>query len=201
MRRIVIMLFVFSSLLANAQNVMKPFRFYVSPSINVGFFSPDNVNSYIEEKLSNTSLTYGTTDLILNFNAGLGFGFRFANLVELQTVTEYAFSPKTIMVSNGDNMSFTFSRFSAGLMANFMIPLSSNERRTSFILGGGMIYHSMKFEEYSATKLAPRFQAGFSINNNKFNPQILISADIAKAYDGDFELDFSGVRIGVNLNL
>jgi hypothetical protein len=59
----------------------------------------------------------------------------------------------------------------------------------------------MNFEEYSATKLAPRFQAGISINNNKFNPQIIISADIAKAYDSEFELDFSGVRIGVNLNL
>jgi hypothetical protein len=59
----------------------------------------------------------------------------------------------------------------------------------------------MNFEEYSATKLAPRLQAGISINNNKFNPQILFSADFAKAYDGNFELDFSGFRIGINLNI
>jgi hypothetical protein len=201
MKKIVVFLLLFSSLIAHSQNVMKPFRFYVSPSIHIGFFSPDNVNNYIENALSSYELNFGTTDLIMNFNVGLGFGFRFSNLVELQTVTEYAFSPKTILVSNGENMSFTFSRFSAGLMANFMIPLSSNERKSSFILGGGMIYHNMSFEEYSANKLAPRFQAGFSINNNRFNPQILLSADIAKAYDGNFELDFSGVRIGVNLNL
>lgn len=200
MRKVLIAIFIMFCFTANSQNIMKPFRFYVSPSIHIGFFSPDEVNNYIEDALSGYEMNFGTTDLIMNFNIGLGFGFRFYNLVELQTVTEYSISPKTILVTNGDNLSFTFSRFSAGLMANFMIPLSSNERRTSFILGGGMIYHSMSFEDYAASKMAPRFQAGISINNNKFNPQILLSADIAKAYDGDFELDYSGVRIGVNLN-
>lgn len=200
MKKIVLAILVFSSLIANSQNEMKPFRFYVSPSIHLGFFSPDEVNNYIENALSSYDLTMGTTDLIMNFNVGLGFGFRFFNLAELQTVTEYSISPKSIMVSNGDNMSFTFSKFTAGLMANIMIPLTTNERKTSAIIGGGILYHNMSFEEHQATKVAPRFQAGLSLNNNKFNPQILISYDMAKANDNGFELDYSGVRIGVHLN-
>ncbi len=191
---------VCTSLIANSQNEMKPFRFYVSPSIHIGFFSPDEVNTYIENALSSYELTFGTTDLIMNYNVGLGFGFRFFNLAELQTVTEYSIAPKSFVVTNGDNMSFTFSKFTAGLMANFMIPLTSNERKTSAIIGAGILYHNMSFEDYKATKIAPRFQAGISLNNNKFNPQILISYDMAKADDNGFELDYSGIRIGANLN-
>jgi hypothetical protein len=200
MKKIVLAILVFSSLIANSQNEMKSFRFYVSPSIHIGFFSPDEINEYIENATSSLSLTSGNKEMMINFNGSLGFGFRFFNLAELQTVTEYSIAPKSFLVSNGENMSFTFSKFTAGLMANIMIPLTTNERKTSAIIGGGILYHNMSFEEYQATKVAPRIQAGLSLNNNKFNPQILISYDMAKADDNGFELDYSGVRIGVHLN-
>jgi len=202
MKKSLIVIVLFLSMNAYSQNEMKPFRFYVSPSIHVGFFSPTEVNDYIATKAeeSNLTTTAGSTDLIVNFNLGLGLGFRFVNIFEFQTVAEYSIAPKFIVVTNGESLSYTYSRFSGGLIANLLIPLSSDERKTSFIIGGGLLYHNLSFEEYKASTIAPRFQIGISLNNNKFNPQILISGDFINASDGDFNLNYSGVRIGANLN-
>lgn len=200
MKKLLIAIIVLISLNAYSQNEMKPFRFYVSPSIHVGFFSPTDVNNYIETETSYLTTTAGSTNLFLNLNLGLGLGFRFVNIFEFQTVAEYSIAPKIIVVTNGESLSYTYSRFSGGLIANLLIPLSSDERKTSFIIGGGLLYHNLSFEDYMASTIAPRFQIGLSLNNNKFNPQILISGDIINASDGNFNLNYSGVRIGANLN-
>ena len=176
------------------------FQFKFFPSVHIGFFYPDDVNSYIANDLSGYIITQGTSDLILNINLGMGFGFRFANLFEIQPIVEYSIAPKIII--NIDK-SYSFNKFSGGIMANFLIPVASN-RKHSIIIGGGMFYHNMTFEKFSGNTIDPRFQAGFSINNNRFNPQIILSVDLAKTEADNneyFELDYTSVRIGVNLNL
>lgn len=175
------------------------FQFNFFPSVHIGFFNPEDVNDYIANDLSGYSITMGTTDLILSFNLGLGVGFRFANLVEIQPIVEYSIAPK--IIANIDK-SYSFSKFSGGMMANFLVPLA-DDRKHSIILGAGMFYNNLKFEEFTGNTIDPRFQAGFSLNNNKFNPQILLSVDLAKTEADDheyFELNYTSVRIGVNLN-
>ena len=66
-----------------------------------------------------------------------------------------------------------------------------------------MFYNSLSFEEFSGNTIDPRFQVGFSMNNNKFNPQVILAVDLAKTEADEseaFELDYSSVRFGVNLN-
>ncbi|MCK5028529.1 MAG: hypothetical protein KAR57_02775 [Bacteroidales bacterium] len=182
----------------SAQDSPKTFEFNFYPSIHFGFFSPEDVNQYIADDLSSYTVTFGTTDLIMNFNIGAGLGFRFLNLVEIQPQVEYSIAPKVISGAN----SYSYSKFSGGMMANFMIPIAPN-RKSSIIVGGGMFYNTMSFEEYSGSSMNPRVQAGLSLNNNRFNPQIIFAYDLAKATVDEaeyFELDYSSFRIGVNLN-
>lgn len=182
----------------SAQDAPKTFEFNFYPSIHFGFFSPDDVNQYIYDDLSNYTITFGTTDLIINFNVGAGFGFRFFNLVEIQPQFEYSIAPKVI--SGADSYSFT--KFAGGMMGNFMIPILQN-RKSSIIVGVGMFYNNMSFEEYSGSSVNPRVQTGLSLNNNRFNPQIILAYDLAKTTADDaeyFELDYSSFRVGVNLN-
>lgn len=183
-----------------AQDEVKPFDFKFFPSIHFGFFNPTDVNNYISDDLSEYTITFGTTDMVMNFTFGLGTSFRFFNLFELQPIAEYSISPKII---SGVDESYTFSKFSGGVIGNFLIPVAQN-RKHSIIVGGGMLYNNLTFKDFSGSSLNPRFQAGYSINNNKFNPQIILAMDMAKATDNStlfhsFNLDYSSFRIGVNL--
>ena len=200
MRKIIILLLSFLiSINIIAQEESKSFQVKFFPSIHFGFFNPEDVNSRIADDLSGYTITGGTSDLILSFNLGLGVGFRFANIFEVQPIVEYSIAPK--IIANIDK-NYSFSKLSGGLMANLLIPIAAN-RKHSIIVGGGMLYNSMSFENYSGSSINPRFQIGLSMNNNKFNPQILLSADFAKTTakeNENFELDYTSFRIGVNLN-
>jgi len=183
-----------------AQDEPKPFQFKFFPSIHFGFFTNnDAVNEFIAEDLSNYNIIKGTTDVIMSFNLGLGVGLRFANLVEVQPLLEYSLAPKVI---SGADKNYNFNKFSGGAIANFLIPLSAN-RKNSILVGAGIMYNSMSFDEFSASGINPRFQIGYSINNNRFNPQIILAADLAKGKDEkheNFELNYTSIRFGVNLN-
>ena len=168
------------------------------PKTKITLKNSDDVNEYIADDLSNYTITYGTTDLVMNFNIGVGFGFRILNLVEVQPCFEYSIAPK--IISGADSYSFT--KFSGGMLANFMIPIAPN-RRSSILVGGGVMYNNMSFKEYSGSSVNPRIQAGISLHNNGFNPQIIFAYDLAKTFADNaeyFELDYSSFRIGINLN-
>jgi hypothetical protein len=200
MKKIAIfLLIIFISVQAKSQDESSSFDFKFFPSIHFGFFNPSDVNAYIENDLSEYSIEFGTTDLVMNFNIGLGASLRFFSLFEIQPVFEYSIAPKII---SGADESYSFTKMSGGVIANFLIPLSDSKKH-SVVIGAGMLFNQMNFEEFSGTSFNPRFQAGISLNNRKFNPQIILAYDLAKANDSDFEdfeLDYSSVRIGVNLN-
>ncbi len=184
------------SLNVSAQEVFD-FKFF--PSVHFGFYNPEDVNAWIENDLGSYYITSGTSDLILNINMGIGFGFRFFNLVEIQPLIEYSVSPKVI---TGADKTYNFTKFSGGMMTNFLAPLSPT-KKNSIIIGVGLLSNSMSFEDFSGSSVNPRFQTGVSINNKRFNPQVIIAYDLAKTTDDEyegFELDYSSVRIGVNLN-
>ena len=100
-----------------------------------------------------------------------------------------------------NSYSITFG-ITGGVMANFLVPLSPT-RNSSIILGAGLLYNNITFEDFSGSNVNPRFQTGISLNNNKFNPQVIIANDLANSTDEKFEafdLDYSSVSAGVNLN-
>lgn len=179
-------------------------KFLIGIGINIGYFSPDDVNQYIESWVEEQNFTelFGSTDIFMNFGLHFDVGYRINDYVEMYGTLEYLAGLKLIRVQGGSSESFNFSRISPGFIANGLVPLSKNAK-SSLIFGGGVFYHMMKFEDFSGNELGYRAQFGFSINNFGFNPQIILAYDFAKGKDDtyeDFELDYSGIQLILNLN-
>jgi hypothetical protein len=179
-------------------------KFLVGIGIHIGFFSPDDVSQYIESWLDDEGLieTVGFTDLVLNLGAHFDLGYRINDYVELYGTIEYSAGMKYIKVIGGTSKFFNFNRFSPGVVANALIPLSQNAKNSIFF-GGGVFYHAMRFENYECNVPGFRGQFGFSLNNFGFNPQIYLAYDFANGNDKtdeNFKMDYSGIQIGVNLN-
>jgi hypothetical protein len=178
-------------------------KFIVGIGINIGFFNPDDVNQYIQFWLDEQNLTetMGSTDIFMNLGVHFNMGYRINDYVELYGAIEYSAGMKYIKVLGGTSKFFNFSRFSPGFVTNVLIPLSSNAKNSIFF-GGGVFYHMMKFEDFESNTPGFRGQFGFSINNFGFNPQIFLAYDFVKGKDetANFELDYSGIQLGINLN-
>ena len=179
-------------------------KFLVGIGIHIGVFNPEDVNQYIENWLTEEGLieTIGFTDLILNLGLGFDLGYRINDYVELYGTVEYSAGMKYIKVIGGTSKFFNFSRISPGFVANALIPLSQNGKNSIFF-GGGVFYHIMRFEDFKCNAPGYRGQFGVSLNNFGFNPQIFLAYDFAKGNDKtyeDFEMDYSGFQLGVNLN-
>ncbi len=200
MRKVIVFLFLGIIVCTKLSAQDEGFQFKFFPSVHFGFFlNPEDINAYIKEDLPG-SISSGTSDVILNITIGGGLGFRFNNKVELQPILEYTIGPK--VVSGGVSKSYNFNKFSGGLIANYMIPFGSSGKH-SILLGGGMLYSFITFEDYSGNTINPRAQAGISFNNNKFNTQIILAIDLAKTKadeDKSFDLNYNSFRFGVNLN-
>ncbi|MCK4662755.1 MAG: hypothetical protein KAT68_07815 [Bacteroidales bacterium] len=174
-----------------------------------GIFNPDDVNKYIEDYLSyrNQSIEPGVSDMGINIAGYLSFNFRLADNFEIIGNLEAAICPKFISVEyitfSGDNTNdfetFYFSRFSIGAISNYIIPMGSGKH--SIFFGAGPFFHRMKFEKYSGSKLAIRGNAGISLSFWKINLRPVISLDIVKAednqYNDNFELNYTSFNIGV----
>lgn len=179
-------------------------KFLVGIGIHIGFFSPDDVNQYIESWLAEENLieSVGFSDLVLNLGAHFDLGYRINDYVELYGTIEYSAGMKYIKVIGGTSKFFNFNRFSPGVVANALIPLSKNAKNSIFF-GGGVFYHAMRFENYECNVPGYRGQFGFSLNNFGFNPQVYLAYDFSKGEDKtdeSFKMDYSGIQIGVNLN-
>jgi hypothetical protein len=179
-------------------------KFLVGIGINIGYFTPDDVNQFVENWMDNRGIleTIGFTEIFLNMGGHFVLGYRINDYVELYGTAEYVAGPKIIKIIGGESKSFNFRRISPGFIANGLVPLSKNAKN-SLIFGGGMFYHVMKFEDFSGNKVGFRAQFGISLNNFGFNPQIMLAYDFAKGEDEEYEdfgLDYSGIQLCLNLN-
>ena len=176
---------------------------YPAFGIGIGFFYPGDVNDYIEASLpAGYVMEYGFNDLIMNITLQGGVTFRMKQF-DISGLFEYALAPKYIMVTNGDDYPFFFHRFSPGIAANYYVPVGTG--RHAFMVGGGINYSFMKFEQFTGSSPGFRIQAGFSLQFGHFNLQPYGAFSYAKATDnetdwGDFTLNYTGGQIGVNLS-
>ncbi len=175
---------------------------YVGMGFGYGIFYPGDVNDYISYELSNVTITQGVTDLFTNFVGRISVTYRVTETIDLCLVGEYAWGPKYFAITNGSDVYYHFDRASPGLLAKFHIPFKSG--RHSIFFAPGLFYHSMKFEEFKGNTIGARAEMGFSFNFRKFNLQPFLCYDYAKATDNKygvpFELNYSGVQIGVDFN-
>ena len=129
-------------------------HFYFEIGLGFGFFYPDDVNDYIKYYTENYLITSGIEDLFLNLVGRVSFTYRINKTNDLSLIGEYAWAPKYILVSRGDDKYFHFDRVSPGFISKFNIPISSG--RNSIFFAPGLLYNFMKFEEYKANAIGAR---------------------------------------------
>jgi hypothetical protein len=181
-----------------SQELPKKQRICFGVGIGFGFFYPGDVNDYIADELPSGTTVFGVNGLFMNMGLNLTLGYKIYRNWEFQWLTEAYAAPKYVTTNVGD-YSYNFSRLSTGIIVNYHIPMNAIGKH-SIYFGAGPFFHNMTFKAYNASTIGARFQVGFSINNYKFNPQVYIGGDYASANDGDFNLNYSCARIGVNLN-
>ena len=176
-------------------------HFYFGVGFSYGIFYPGDVNDYIEYLTANVVVTDGSEEIFRNIVGRISLTYRINKTVDLSLIGEYAWAPTYIVVSgSSDFIYFHFDRLSSGLIAKFHIPVKSGQN--SIFFAPGLLYHSMKFEEFKANTLGFRLETGLSFNFNWANLQPFICYDFAKAKDEnyEFELNYSGIQIGVDFN-
>jgi len=182
----------------NAQDFKK---FAVGPgiSINVGIFSPDEINEYISDALSSYTIIFGNTDLIAYYELSAFLNFK-TRWVDVQPTLTYAIAPKIIIGAE----SFYFTRVSPGVLANFFIPTGLSGKNALFI-GGGFQYHIMSFDKYEGNDLGFRLQLGYDMQLGGFNLQPVLAFNIANTIGtapsaSPLEMNYTGGQIGINMS-
>jgi hypothetical protein len=181
-----------------------PIHVYPQFGLSLGFFYPSDVNDYMKTSMPSTyTVELGTQDMFMYFEILGGVTLRLKK-VDITPSLEYAIAPKFISVTNGDDYSFNFSRISPGVSANYYIPVGSGKH--ALFLGGGVQYHILHFEDFSASNPGFKLQAGISFQFGKMNVQPYGAFKYAKATDSseeewpDFNLNYTGGQIGVLLS-
>jgi hypothetical protein len=183
--------------------------FLLGPGFNLGIFRPKDVGRYIDEVVNADSaqVQEGFTDMVINIVPRITFKFLPIEYVEIEAVAEIGWGPKAVVVVGGSSESFHFVRFSAGGTVSGHIPLRNY--RNSLFFGGGVLYHSMRFEDYEAGTPGYRGQMGFRFYGRRFTPEIFASFDYIKGYSGkaftydnertkEMVLNYTGGMIGAN---
>jgi hypothetical protein len=156
-------------LMVNAQDeVSKPLMVYPTITVGFGFFYPEQVNEYIEEKINWAYSTSVNTELYMYYEIKGGLAFRLKK-IDFSAALEYDIAPKFVVVAGGDNISYSYSRFAPEIAANFYIP--NNSGKNAFFIGAGINYSFMKFKEYSAATPGFAVRAGYSLQFKSINIQ------------------------------
>jgi hypothetical protein len=174
--------------------------------IVLGVFSPQDVNSYIEDDLpSNIFMTFGTSDMFTNFNFKLSLTVRPIRVIDIVPFAEFGWAPKFISVDNSSSYYYSFTKVAPGLSAKAHLPLASG--RHSLFLAPGVSYDILSFNADSrnvakAGGIGFRIHAGFNLGLGKMLIQPYLGFDYARAKDqeyfGEFELGFSSFQLGVD---
>ncbi len=187
---------------------------YFGLGFSFGFISPEDVNDYISYDLGNVNVD-GSSRMSFNLVGRLSLSFRINKFLDLSLIGEYAWAHKSIVtysysflfISDREKHTYDYSRFSPGLIANIYVPTGSGKH--ALLFAPGLLYSFMNFEDFKATGLGGRFKMGFSFNNENLKIQPFFCYDWIKAKDemeyyhdrvADFELDYSGLQIGVDLS-
>ena len=199
-----IVLLIYNPLFSQSEkNVNNKLRFGLG--VGFGFFYPTDVNDLIEAQNKDIIITSGFEQLIMNYSGRMSLTYKVNTRIDLSVCTEYSWAPKLLVV--GDNTRYYhFDKFSTGFITKFHIPVKSGKH--SIFFAPGLHYNFMKFVDYNknvykGNAIGARVEGGLSFNFGSFNLQPFIFYDYAKAIDKtnyDFELNYSGVQIGVDFS-
>lgn len=192
-----------------AQDATPPFMVYPSITVGIGFFYPGHVNEYIEDEIIAGYSDAVNTELYAFFEVRGGLTFRMKRF-DFGAMLEYDIAPKFVMVTGGDNFTYSYSRIAPELSANIYFP--GNSGKNAFFVGAGINYSFMKFEEYNASSPGVAVRAGYSMQFKSINIQPyglfrLVKGSDPSGYDyqgtivhSEFEMNYTSFQIGANIS-
>ena len=182
---------------------------FVGGGLTFGFFWPGDVNDHMQSwQNSQGSVVVqqsGFSEMIFNLVPRLAISVVPIRYLEITAMMELGWGPKIITVINGDSEFFNFMRYSPGAVLNAHIPIS--DRRDSIFLGGGVFYHHLGFQDFSANAVGFRGQAGYKMFTNSIMVEGFLAFDyttgdtgMPKVYGGgEMVLNYTSVQIGFNV--
>ena len=173
--------------------------------VGLGIFFPKQVNDYIKDATSHLLITTGFADMITNYIGKASISVRPVPVIEISVYCEFAWAPKFILVSSGDNYYFSFTKISPVLSPKIHIPLGSG--RNSLFFAPAVSYNFMKFKDVNdgwETDMEKcwgwKLQVGFNLEMKKIILKPYLGYDHAKATNGYSELNYSGAQLGIDFH-
>jgi len=188
--------------------------FLIGAGIGIGIFMPRDVNDWIADWTDDLGASgqVGFTEMVLNFVPRVTATYIPIEYVQLQILGEIGWAPKVMAVTGPGTEErtewFHYVRYSPGALANFHLPINSN--RQAIFVGGGVLYHWLRFEgagaDYKAEALGYRAQLGYRFYVRAFAPEVFVAFDFVKADshkaiatgERDMILEYTGGMIGGN---
>ena len=169
--------------------------------VSLGIFNPNDVNDYLRNYWDNEIAgynvdKYGYPEMYFNFVLQICGGTFVSQQMELKGIFEFGIGPKIIIIH--DTKFFGFFRYSPGVICNYHIPSSKSN---NFLIGGGILYHNMKFKEWKASAFGPRLKAGYNIYFKKKIIELFLAFDIVNGKTNSIgieNLNYSGLLLGCN---
>ncbi|GHT19318.1 hypothetical protein AGMMS4957_03300 [Bacteroidia bacterium] len=180
-------------------------KFLYGAGGDLGFFHPSAFYDYVERYAAANNLESTSSIDGLNFAPRAFVGYRLNPRIDLMLVGEYAISQKTTYLKTNVGLGdkFGFNKLSGGLLLTYnIVPLTP---KMGIIVSGGILYNHITMEGNkeslrSNSSIGFRLQSGVGFySTDKFSLQSLIGYDYARANDRGFDLNYSGVKIGINI--
>jgi hypothetical protein len=190
--------------------------FLIGGGIGIGIFMPRDVNKYLDDwprrQVGLAVEQAGFSEMVINYVPRVTVTYIPIEYVQLQILGEIGWSPKAMTFTGGggedDTEWFHYVRYSPGALANFHLPVNSNKQ--SIFVGGGVLYHWLRFEgggeDYKAETLGYRAQIGYRFYIRAFVPEVFVAFDYVKGETGkaipdtqrEMTLEYTGGMVGGN---
>ena len=166
-----------------------------NPGFGFGFFYPKDVNDYIESLYNNAYMTYGTTDIFMNFYASLGIIKEFEGDIALKVSGEIAFAPKIISVTNGEGSGFySLNRLSPMVCIDKYFPVADN---SALFIGLGAHLNYLQFKSWNAITPGGHLELGYRLSFDDYDVEAFVAGDyINGKADSNMSLNYTGIRAG-----
>jgi len=187
--------------------------FLIGAGIGIGIFLPRDVNDYLSDWTADqgASERLGFSEMLMNYVPRVTVTYIPIEYVQLQVLGEIGWAPKAMTISGSgadESEIFHYVRYSPGALANFHLPVNAN--RQAIFVGGGVLYHWLRFEgggaDYKGEALGYRAQIGYRFYVRAIAPEIFVAFDYVKADSHkaiatgarDMILEYTGGMIGGN---
>lgn len=164
----------------------KPKMFSIGLGLGFSFFNSPDIDDHMYDAIvarhGMFTTTSGSVSMFLGFAPALSLNVMPIRYLRIQAIGEVRWAPKIVSADDGATESFHYLRYSPGLIVNGYLPLGRG--RISLFLGGGALYHFMRFEDYAADNIGARAQFGVRIGGKTLDVEVFAGYDYVSGESG-----------------